>query len=177
MNPARAKLATDEAPVAPLRHLPGMDLALARCATRVARHARPLLLANHAVLLSMTSSTGDDRAPLTTRYWDARCALAAPAPIVSGDALLRRLAALEEAAKLLLADLIRRWPANALPPAVGIVTDGGGVAFSSDHPSPLSPNWLAQHQAGLCPTTALLPFSSGGAWSRLIAPGVGAFIH
>lgn len=177
MKSVRTKSTIAAVPLPPLRTLPGMDLSLARVATRLARHAGPLLQANHALLLTMTRDTQDDRAPLTTRFWDARCTLLSLPPLVRGGALQRQCARLEAAASVLLADLICRWPANAIPPAVGIVTDGDGVAFSSDHPSPLSPDWLAHHQAGLCPATTVLPFSPNSAWSRLIAPHEATLIH
>ncbi len=177
MNSAKAKSAINEAPVPPPRTLPGMNPSLVRIATRLARHAGPLLLANQALLLSMTADTQDNRARLSTCFWDTRCTLALPRSMLRDRALQRHLAALETAAHLLLEDLIGRWPANAIPPALGILTDGGGVAFSSDHPSPLSPDWLAHHQAGLCPTTTLLPFNPNSAWMRLMAPTTVTGLH
>ena len=177
MNSARAKSATVETPIAAPPTLPGMDASLERIATRLARHARPLLLANHALLLTITCSTQDDRARLSTHFWDARCALALIPPMAGSGALQRQVAALEAAASVLLANLICRWPANAVPPIVGIYTDGGGIAFSSDHPSPLSLNWLAKHQAGLCTTTTLLPFNPNGGWLRLTAPNSAALVN
>lgn len=175
MNSGKAKSVIGGAPIPPPRTLPGMDLSLARIATQVARHARPLLLANYATLLTITIDTRDEQAPLWIGFWDLRGTLA-PLPMRPGKAK-KAFAALEAAASILLADLIQRWPANAVPPAVGIFTDGGGVAFSSDYPSPLSSNWLAHHQAGLCPTTTLVPFHPNGAWSRLIAPTLEPLIH
>lgn len=177
MNAARAKSRLEEPPVAPRRHLPGMGLSLARVAARFARHARPLLRANDAFLLTMTTETQYDGAPLWTGFWDARCTLAPLPAITGGRTAPDNLAALESAAAILLADVICRWPTNAVPPVVGIFTDGGGVAFSSDHPSPLSPDWLALHRAGLCPTTTLLPFRPTSAWSRFVTPISDAWIH
>ena len=177
MNSARVNWAIDEPPVAPRRHLPGMGLSLARFAARFARHARPLLLTNNALLLTMTADTQDASAPLWTGFWNTRCTLAPLPPMIDNRASQRHFAALEAAAAIVLADVMCRWPTNAIPPAMGIFTDGGGVAFSSDHPSPRSSDWLAHHQAGLCPTTTLLPFRPDGAWSRLIAPNVDLLVH
>lgn len=177
MNSARTKSFIGHVPMPPPRSLPGMDRALTRIATRLVRHARPLLRANNAFLLTMTTNTQDEQAPLWTGFWDTRGALTPLPPAPRSGAAQRHFAALETAGVLLLSDLICRWPANAIPPAVGIFTDGGGVAFSSDYPSPLSSNWLAHHQAGLCPTTTLLPFRPNGAWARLIAPTMEPLIH
>lgn len=165
------------APVSKPRHLPGAPIALVRIAERVALHARPVLKANKAILLNATMIGRGDNAVLTTSAWDADCLPAPLAPISPGDPLGYSLAALEDAARVLLAELARRWPANALPPALGIFTDGGGVAFSSDNPSPLSPDWLARHQSGLCPTTTLLPFASNSLWAHLVAPPASDVLH
>ncbi|WP_404367632.1 hypothetical protein AB5I39_13185 [Sphingomonas sp. MMS24-J45] len=175
MNSGKAKSDPGNPPIPPPRILPGMDLSLARIARQVAHHASPILRANQALLLTMTIDTRDESAPLWIGFWDSRCTLN-PLPIHESKST-KALAVLTAAANVLLADLIRRWPVNAVPPAVGIFTDGSGVAFSSDHPSPLSTNWLVHHQAGLCPTTTLVPFSPNGAWSRLIAPAAEPLIH
>jgi hypothetical protein len=159
------------------RNLPGAPIAVVRIAERLALHARPVLAANQAILLNATITGRGDSASLTTSAWDARCLPAPLAPIAAGDPLGRSLAALEDAACVLLAELARRWPVNALPPAIGIFTDGGGVAFSSDNPSPLSPDWLARHQSGLCPTTALLPFAANSLWAHLVAPPASEVLH
>lgn len=172
MIPNEAEPVIDGTAVPSPPALPGMHTSLIRSARQVAHHAAALLDATHALLLTMTIDTRDECAPLRIGVWDRRFHLAPLRTRKNSDVAL-----LEAAARVLLTDLIQRWPSNAVPPAVGIFTDGGGVAFSSDHPSPLSSNWLAHHQAGLCPTTALLPFRPGGAWSRLIAPVNAAGLH
>ncbi len=165
------------APMSRARKLPGAPTALVRIAERLALHARPVLAANSAILLSATLTGTDDRSRLTTSAWDGSCRVVDLAPISSGDPLSWSLAALEDAAVVLLAEIARRWPVNALPPALGIFTDGGGVAFSSDNPSPLSPGWLARHQSGLCPTTCLLPFAANSVWANLVAPPASEVLH
>jgi len=159
------------------RLLPGLSIALARSADTLVTHAQPLLRFNQAVLLSATVSTRVEPAALLTNAWNAVCSPVPLLPMVLGDANSQQFTEFEKAARALLDDLIRRWPANARPPAVGIFTDGSGVAFSSDHPSPLSSDWLAQHQAGRCPTTTLLPFCPDGGWARIISPAASAFLH
>ncbi|WP_277969547.1 hypothetical protein [Sphingomonas echinoides] len=154
-----------------------LDVALADVAAVVAFHARPLLRANRAILLNTTTSTEDHARRLTTRLWMIDGTLAQAHLADRRDPLRRSLAAMQTGAKVLLGEMIRRWPAYAVPPIVGIFTDGGGVAFSSEHPSPLSPDWLTRHQSGTCPTTTFLPFAPDGAWSRLIGPVANNFVH
>jgi hypothetical protein len=134
----------------------------------VARHARPLLRAGRAQLLSLTIPC-DRRSPPVAMCWaGASQPVALRATLALGDVAVRdTLLRFEGAGRRLLVMLIRRWPANAAPPMIGIVTDGGGVLFSSDHPSPLRPDWLALHQAGLCAPTALRAFSEAGGWARM----------
>jgi len=163
--------------MSPPRNLPGAPIALVRIAERLALHARPVLNANKAILLNATITGQGDNAVLTTSAWDTDCLPAPLAHISPGNPLGYSLAALEDAARVLLAELARRWPVNALPPALGIFTDGGGVAFSSDNPSPISPDWLARHQSGLCPTTTLLPFAANSLWAHLVAPPASEVLH
>lgn len=54
--------------------------------------------------------------------------------------------------------LRHRWPMNARPPVIGVVTDGTGLAISSGHPSGLSPEWLTEHLDGQSLATAIIPF-------------------
>lgn len=58
--------------------------------------------------------------------------------------------------------LRHRWPMNARPPVVGVVTDGKGLAISSGHPSGLSPEWLTEHFTGQSLVTAIVPFGPDG---------------
>ncbi|MFM9977352.1 MAG: hypothetical protein ACKVOP_04815 [Sphingomonadaceae bacterium] len=153
------------------------DARLQALARPVAAQARPLLAASNAMLLSFTVIRGQP-SPIV-RCWNG------PAEAVSlrfalgpaGRHVRRSLASVEIAAARLIAELARRWPSYAAPPALGIVTDGGGVVLSSDHPSPLRQDWLALHQQGLCTPTTLLPFAANGAWMLLTASAGNARVH
>ncbi|MEG3144387.1 hypothetical protein U1839_06935 [Sphingomonas sp. RT2P30] len=158
--------------------LPGVETSLADPASKLALGARPLLSASRGVLMTLTAPTSPRGAPITTMYWNGSGALLPlPAWMLSDDVSRRSLTRFEQAGRLVLDQLVRRWPANALPPAIGVVTDGTGVGFSSDHPSPMWPDWLTLHLTGTCPTTSLLPFSPAGTWARLTAPDVDRRLH
>jgi hypothetical protein len=137
------------------------------------------LLLHRAKLIAVTAATcGPDQSVIVTA-WDRRCAPTSPVATTTNDhdGSSQARSALETMGKLVLADLIRRWPTNACPPYVGVVTDGTGVAFSTDHPSPLTPDWLSLHQARLCPTVTLAPFAPHSFWTLLTAPGSAKRIH
>ena len=68
--------------------------------------------------------------------------------------------------------LARRWPVNATPPVVGIVTDGFGMAISGGHPCALTPAWLVDHVAGHATVDMIVPFGRSAALH--IAPATSA---
>lgn len=146
------------------------EILLADLARPVAAEGRRLLHASSAVLLSVTLLRGRT-VPITVGWSGAIDPLSLRGMLDLGDAAVRQaLAAFEHAGARLIAELARRWPANAVPPAIGVVTDGGGVVFSPDLPSPLMPDWLALQQGGGAAAATLLPFSEIGAWALLTAP-------
>ena len=63
----------------------------------------------------------------------------------------------------LCALLASRWPVNAAPPMIGVVTDGIGMAVSGGHPSALTSEWLIDHIAGRASIDMLLPFGTSAA--------------
>ncbi len=75
--------------------------------------------------------------------------------------------ALQDHGCALYRELAHRWPANAVPPAIGVVTDGTGMAVSANHPSALSQAWLTEHLANLAPVSVLIPFRAHGPWALL----------
>ena len=156
--------------------LPGETAALVDVARAIAAHAGPVLSSNGSTLLTLSATTpaGADPGRIDLACWDGRTTVSAPwtpLPIGGGldDPALAALAALERSGRLLLAGLLPRWPANARPPSIGVVTDGHGVAFSPDHPSPGSAGWLGWHLGGACAVTTLLPFALTSRWARLTA--------
>lgn len=78
--------------------------------------------------------------------------------------------ALQRSALALIAYLAGRWPNHAIPPALGVLTDGLGVAFSPDHPSPLDPDWLTRHASGRAELIAILPFELTSSCAILATP-------
>ena len=69
--------------------------------------------------------------------------------------------------------LSQRWPPNAVPPTIGVITEGAGMAVFSGHPSALSPACLLDHAARLSPGSVLIPFRANGPWA-LVAAAIGA---
>lgn len=157
-------------------NLPDSDPALWEIARTLADHAAALLLSNRSALLTLTltfaTTTGTDRERLDIACWSGRTTVSAPWSSLTpkGGRDDHLLAALERSGRRLLAELLPRWPANTRPPAIGIVTDGHGVAFSPDHPSPKGIGWLGWHIGGASATTTLLPFAPTSCWAGLIAP-------
>ena len=149
---------------------------MVRIAEGFAANAGPLLMASQSMLLTLTMTIDPNGPTSTVHYWNSHGHLL---PLVStvDNALRHSLIAFEQSGRTLLGDLLQRWPVNARPPALGIVTDGSGVAFSSDHPSPMHADWLAMHMGGRRTTINLLPFSSNSYWARLIAPIRSQRIH
>lgn len=83
--------------------------------------------------------------------------------------------ALQEAAAELLHYLSGRWPA---PPAdYGVITDGVGVAFAPNHPSPSVEGWLLEQANGRSGLLAILPLDPGGPCALLAATDCGTLVH
>lgn len=66
-----------------------------------------------------------------------------------------------------LRQIALRWPGYALPPAIGLITDGTGLAASGDDPSGLSADWLLDPIRSSSPPSILVPFAPTGIWSLL----------
>lgn len=87
----------------------------------------------------------------------------------SDPRLSKAVLALRDAGGDLARHLGRRWPANAVPATIGVVTDGAGVAIFPDHPGALSPDWLQDHLAGIAAASILVPFPAHSPWTLLSA--------
>ena len=61
--------------------------------------------------------------------------------------------------------LSRRWPPQAVPPVIGVITDGTGMAVCSGHPAALSDACLLDHAARVSPASVLIPFRANGPWA------------
>ena len=78
---------------------------------------------------------------------------------------------LVEAGSEALRQVALRWPGYALPPVIGLVTDGSGLAVSGENPSGLTSRWLLDQIEFAAPASIIIPFASNGLWS-LLSPGM-----
>lgn len=134
---------------------------LTALAERVARLADALLPRAGGILLAL--AIGADGA-LRMHWWSARfgtCAeiTAVPAAFAPADS---PEGALQRTAAELIGYLAGRWPANCAPATLGVITDGTGVAFSPEHPSPLDAGWLLRHCQSGAALTEILPLGENG---------------
>ena len=134
-------------------------------ALRLLAPARALMANLDAPLLSIVTDCRTGEVELLP--WDQ--SLQVGAPIQKQDLGLPTVRAaaleLEARAPLVARYLAQRWPANAVPPRIGVVTDGIGMAVSSAHPAALTSAWLSDHVARRAPADALLPFPDRGPWA------------
>jgi hypothetical protein len=77
--------------------------------------------------------------------------------------------ALQLAGTALIAWLEGRWPPHALPAAIGVVTDGTGVAFAPERPDPEASGWFVHHAAGGGRLRPIVPFDPVGPCALLTA--------
>jgi hypothetical protein len=126
--------------------LPRPNRRLTGLAQDVARLSRPLLPAGSDLILGIEATMDGEIHLLWWRQRDfKRIATISAAP----DAFCPEDSdegALQEAAAALLDYLAGRWPTR--PEALGVVTDGAGVAFAPDHPAPSAEGWLMRHATG-----------------------------
>jgi hypothetical protein len=83
------------------------------------------------------------------------------------------LGAIRAAGAEALRQISCRWPPYALPPVIGLVTDGTGLAASGEHPSGLSQQWLLDHIGRGSPASIILPFDTNGVWALISGGGNG----
>ncbi|MFS2110404.1 hypothetical protein ACCC88_11990 [Sphingomonas sp. Sphisp140] len=126
--------------------LPRPNRRLTALAQDAARLAQPLLPAGNDLILGL-EATADGQIHLIwwRRHDFKRVAAISAAP----DAFCPEDSdegALQDAAAALLDYLAGRWPSP--PAALGVITDGTGVAFAPDHPAPSAEGWLLRHAIG-----------------------------
>ena len=143
----------------------GAEPELTSATRRLLAPAQALMADLGASLLSIVTDRRTGAVELLP--WDQSFQVGAPIQEQTLERSLARAAALELKAQapLVARYLARRWPANAVPLRIGVVTDGIGVAVSSAHPAALTSAWLSDHAARRAPADALLPFHDRGAWA------------
>jgi hypothetical protein len=147
---------------------PAPEPELVAAARAVLAPASAVAAALGAQLLSLAAAAGEDGASVSA--WTGAATVDLDRKWAARAGCLEELARLEEAGAKVAALLARRWPAEALPPKIALLTDGTGLALCPDHPSGFSAEWLAKHRAGALPLTFILPFAGGRSWSSFIAP-------
>lgn len=144
----------------PNRRLTALAVRLARCAGRV------MEVGDQTALIGVTA----ERDTVRLTWWNHRmevwAEITAGAPAFSPATSVE--GALQRAGNALLDYFAGRWPDGASPPALGVVTDGIGVAFSPNYPAPCTPGWLDLHGSGRAYTITLLPFGDGSLFDQQI---------
>lgn len=159
----------------PQGSLPRPNRRLTALAREVARLAQPLLPAGSDLILGL-EATADGQIHLM--WWRGsdlkRIAIISATPEAfcpegSDEGLL------QEAGAALLDYLAGRWPSP--PEALGVVTDGVGVAFAPDHPAPSAAGWLLRHVAGESTLAMILDLDPAGPCGLLLGAKMGSMFH
>lgn len=166
-------------PTIDFRLLPSPEVRLVERARRIAKLGASLLPVVDCLLLSITLDLRPTPPHASIVPWDrwldAREDLA---PALTLDKTSRlSFDAIGKSTFSLFSLLADRWPPRAIPSGLGFVTDGTGVGFSSDDPSPLAPGWLSRHLEGRSSLVVVLPFARDGAWSRLTSPSASKLLQ
>lgn len=155
--------------------LPRPNRRLTVLAQDVARLARPLLPAGGDMFLGL-EATADGQIHLV---WWRRDDFKRVATISATPEAFCQVdsdeGALQEAAAALLDYLAGRWPTP--PAALGVITDGVGVAFAPDHPSPSAGSWLLRHATGESTLAMILALDPAGPCGLLIGRQSTASFH
>ncbi|MEP9359754.1 hypothetical protein [Sphingomonas sp. KR3-1] len=155
--------------------LPRPNRHLTALAQDVARLARPLLPAGSNLILGL-EATADGQIHLL--WWRQRDFKRIAAISATPDAFCAEDSdegALQEAAAALLDYLAGRWPSP--PEALGVVTDGTGVAFAPDHPAPSAEGWLMRHASGEGSLAMILDLDPMGPCGLLAGGNVAGTFH
>jgi hypothetical protein len=153
--------------------MPRPNRQLTAKAEAVARLARPLLADGSGSLMGLELDSCDSLRIIWWRgddFSEVAQINACPEGFCPEDT---HEGALQEAAFELLEYLGGRWPNP--PVAVGVITDGTGVAFTPDHPQPSAPGWLLRHVGGTAPLLAIVPLDPQGPCAILARPETSAF--
>ena len=131
--------------------------------------ARQLLRRIRAPLLTIATFRGDPAVRLFpwTQSLEPGAALD-----MREAAFWPEMEALVEAGFEALRQVALRWPGYALPPVIGLVTDGSGLAVSGENPSGLTTRWLLDQIEFASPASIIIPFAPDGLWSLLSPRGM-----
>ena len=134
--------------------------AVRTCATR-------LLARMKASYLSCELVSNDEDERLQLRFFDAFFQ-----PLhVTTRGTDRDASGLRYELEQLLELLLESWPPNAHPVRLGVMTDGSGMCFCPELPSPAGEGWAGRVLSGEVRSLHLLPFARTSPWSLLTMAG------
>jgi hypothetical protein len=145
--------------------LPGTDPKLTEAAEALAAAAAEELTVSGHLLLAVMVPIADDTDPLILSYDPGMTPRRLSLPVIArlGIALVARLQL--------------RWPDYARPPELGIITDGTGVGFAPDGPSPPETAWIVPYVTEPGRLIEIASFAPSGHWRRMMSPSLSHLLH
>lgn len=147
------------------------DARLLKAARRALPPAQQILDAAARPMLTIAADLGSRRRRIQVHCWDEQFQADHWTPPIHSEELKRAYRVIGRAGMDLARQLARRWPVNAVPGILGVITDGIGIAVSGEYPSALTPAWLHDQVAGRARVYQIIPFGSWAQWALLPAAG------
>ena len=142
------------------------ETALVRSGLELLGPVRALLARHRSALVTICQARGDPKGKVRLFAWTDT--LEPGEEILAERGPTRSLhAEIVTAGERALRQVALRWPPYALPPVIGLVSDGSGLAVSGEHPCGLSRRWLIDQLGRGAPASVIIPFDQNGVWALL----------